>query len=69
MIGDPMKKLPPRIVIDEIQFAQLVRGKPIELRAWGGNAIAEVALADIGWDRMYFQIERAMRDAGETIKE
>lgn len=65
-MSDPAKTLPHRIVIDESQFAQLVRGKPIELMAYGeARPIAEVALADIGWDRMYFHIESALREMGD----
>lgn len=52
-----------RARLEEENFAQLVRGKVVTLVTAGGNKI-EVCLADIGWDRMYFQLERAMRDAG-----
>lgn len=49
-----------RIVLDENDFAELVRGRAVSKRD------VVIVLADIGWDRMYFQIERAMRDAGVT---
>ncbi len=55
-----MKGYPRRILLGEEDFKELVRGQPIRI----GDV--EIALADIGWDRMYFQIERAMRDAGVT---
>lgn len=55
---------PHRIKLEEQDFADLIRGKTVQLKAHTGNIIAEVALSDIGWERMYFQLERATRDAG-----
>ena len=49
-----------RIVIDEKDFENLVRGKVIVKE----NGECAIVLSDIGWDRMFFHIERAMRDAG-----
>ena len=51
-------KRPRRRMMTEDDFARLVRGGIVDLRG------VQVALKDIGWDRMYFQLERAMRDAG-----
>ncbi len=47
--------------LDEKDFGDLVRGRPVALP--DSNVV--IALSDIGWDRMYFQIEGAMREAGE----
>jgi hypothetical protein len=54
---------PQRVRLEEKDFAELVQGKTIQLKAHTGNVVAEVALADIGFDRMYFHIELAMRDS------
>jgi hypothetical protein len=50
-----------RVMLSELDFANLVRGKIVKKE---GSPIS-IALEHIGWDRMYFQIERAMRDKGE----
>ena len=47
-----------RVVLNEKDFETLVRGKAV---AKEGVAII---LSDIGWDRMFFHVERAMRDSG-----
>jgi hypothetical protein len=52
-----------RACLEEEHFAKLVRGKTVALITAGGNKI-EICLADIGWDRMYYQIEGAMREQG-----
>ncbi len=53
-----------RLTLDEKAFTDLVRGKPVVLYLGSENEI-HIRLAKIGWDRMFFHIERAMRDAGE----
>ncbi len=55
---------PRRFTLEERDFACLVRGGVVNLFLAGGTKI-EVKLADIGWDRMYFQIELAIREAQE----
>lgn len=55
--------MPIKVRLEEKDFAQLVRGKVVILNGPAGTV--ELILADIGWDRMYFHIERAMRDGGE----
>lgn len=54
-----------RAKLTEKDFAALVSGKIVTLTGWSGNIIAEVALDDIGWDRMFAQIELARRAAGD----
>ncbi len=49
-----------RIILNEEDFAALVRGKSVVKREFA------IVLSDIGWDRMYFQLERARRDAGDS---
>lgn len=51
-----------RIVLTEKDFGDLVRGRVVSR----GVSPVTFVLADIGWDRMYFQIETAMREAGVT---
>ncbi len=51
-----------RITLSEKDFGLLVRGQAVRQP---GSPIA-IALDDIGWDRIYFQIERAMRDQQAT---
>ncbi len=50
-----------KIMLSEEDFAALVRGKVVQKP----GSLITIALSDIGWDRMYFQIERAMRDNGD----
>jgi hypothetical protein len=50
-----------RAVINENQFSKLVRGDILVLELNTGD-IVEFSMSDIGWDRMYYQIERAIRD-------
>jgi hypothetical protein len=51
---------PHRVILDEKDFADLVRGRPVAFC----DSFIIIRLSDIGWDRMYFQIESAMREAG-----
>ncbi len=54
-----------KILLDEQDFAQLVRGGVVQKP----GSLITIALTDIGWERMYFQIERAMRDSGRPLDE
>jgi hypothetical protein len=49
-----------RVSLSEADFAVLVRGGVVDRDG------VQVALQDIGWERMYFQIERALRDTDGT---
>lgn len=49
-----------RILLDEKDFAKLVRGEVVQKP----GSLITIALADIGFDRMYFQIELALRESG-----
>ena len=51
-----------RVILGEKEFAELVRGKIVSVGTSHGGHV-EVALSDIGVDRMYFHIELALREA------
>jgi hypothetical protein len=54
-----------RIGLEENEFSHLVRGDLLVIPPGHGLPFQlEIKLSEVSWERMYFQIERAMRDAG-----
>lgn len=61
-----MTQITSRLNLKEEDFAELVRGNPVKFTLSSEHDVL-VTLCDLGltWKRMYFHIERALRDAGE----
>lgn len=51
-----------RFSLGEKEFADLVAGRVVTFHPSEGGKTIEVALSDIGWDRMFYSIERAVRE-------
>lgn len=52
-----------RVMLTDVAFRKLVRGEVVELSDGAGDKI-EIALQDIGWDRMHKHISDGMSGKG-----